>query len=343
MRGERTGDDGRRTTVCSVLALVSLVFLLGCEAGADPAARNSAAAPAPSATAQPSAPASASAFDGARALEHVRKQVAFGPRPAGSPALAECRKYIVGELKSYGLAVREQPFVAATPLGKVNMVNVIAELPGASPDTLVVGSHYDTKRTPAGFLGANDAGSSTGALLEIARVLSDAAKQRKPDFTIQFVFFDGEEAVVQWTDEDSVYGSTHFVDALDAAHRVRGMVLLDMIGDRDLVLRRDETSTRSLVDVVWQTAAAVGHGKHFSKATTSVSDDHSPFLDAGIPAVDLIDFEYGSHQTKFGEGGPTNAYWHTTEDTMDKISADSLKVIGDVVIAALPKVMAVVK
>jgi glutaminyl-peptide cyclotransferase len=330
----------------SVFAFLSLLLLFGCEAGADPALRNKPAAPASdSAAATPvSAPAtSATPFDGERAMEHVRKQVGFGPRPAGSPALAECRKYLVSELKSYGLAVREQPFEAATPLGKVNMVNVIAELPGASADTIVVGSHYDTKRTPAGFVGANDGGSSTGALLEIARVLADAAKQHKPDFTVQFVFFDGEEAVVEWTDGDSVYGSTHYVEALDAAHHVRGMVLLDMIGDRDLVLRRDMTSTKSLVDIVWQTAAGLGYSKHFVAATTAMDDDHVPFLDNGIPAIDLIDFEYGTEQKKFGAGGASNAYWHTNEDTLDKLSTASLKVIGDVVITALPKIAAVVK
>jgi glutaminyl-peptide cyclotransferase len=330
----------------SVFAFLSLLLLFGCEAGADPTPQNK---PASSGSASvPAMPASSPAanatpFDGDRAMEHVKKQVGFGSRPAGSPALAECRKYLVAELKSYGLAVREQPFEATTPLGKVNMVNVIAELPGASPGTVVIGSHYDTKRTPAGFLGANDGGSSTGALLEIARVLADAAKQHKPDLTVQFVFFDGEEAVVEWTDEDSVYGSTHYVEALDASHHVRAMVLLDMIGDRDLVLRRDVASTKSLVDIVWQTAASLGYAKHFIPATTSMDDDHVPFLDEGIPAIDLIDFEYGSDQKKYGDGGPTNAFWHTNEDTIDKLSVASLKVIGDVVITALPKIAAAVK
>jgi glutaminyl-peptide cyclotransferase len=323
----------------AVLALGALLLPVGCEAGAPPKPAPAVPPPATSVV----QPAPASGFDGARAFEHVRKQVAFGPRPAGSPALAECRKYIVEELKSYGLAVREQPFVATTPVGKVNMVNVIADLPGASPETVIVASHYDTKRTPPGFLGANDGGSSTGALLEIARVMADAAKKTRPELTVEFVFFDGEEAVVEWTDEDSVYGSRHFVESLDKGHRIRAMVLLDMIGDRDLVLKRDLTSTRSLVDVVWQTAASLGHVKHFPPSASSILDDHVPFLDAGIPAVDLIDFEYGTEQKKFGDGGPTNAYWHTTEDTIDKLSAESLAVIGDVVIAALPKVMALVK
>jgi len=323
-----------------VPALVATLLLFGCEAGAEPAPQ-SASQPATT-VAQP-APAPATGFDGVRALEHVKKQVAFGARPAGSPALAECRKYIVAELKSYGLAVHEQPFVATTPVGKINMVNVIAELPGTSPEKVVVGSHYDTKRTPPGFLGANDGASSTGALLELARVMAETAKKTKPELTVEFVFFDGEEAVVEWTDDDSVYGSRHYVESLEKGHQVRAMVLLDMIGDRDLVLKRDLTSTRSLVDVIWQTAASLGYSKHFPQVSSSVLDDHVPFLDAGIPAVDLIDFEYGTEKTKFGDGGPSNAYWHTTEDTLDKLSAESLAIVGNVVIASLPKVMAVVK
>jgi hypothetical protein len=316
------------------LAAVALFGLAGCRAGSAeaPVAQH----PAPAKTGQPveAAPAR-SPFDGARAFEHVRRQVAFGPRPAGSPQLAETRKYLKGELVSYGLVVHEEPFTAETPVGKIEMVNLVGELPGASPDVLVLGSHYDTKRMKD-FVGANDGGSSTAALLEIARVLAEEHKTKKPDLTLQFVFFDGEEAVVEWTDTDSVYGSTHFVDSRetgDQLERVRAMVLLDMIGDKDLAIQRELNSTRELTDVIWQTAASLGYARHFPNTGHYIEDDHKPFLEAGVPAVDLIDFSYG----------PQNGFWHTPADTLDKVSPESLKVVGDVILASVPKIIALVK
>ena len=294
----------------------------------------------------PAGPATTTPMDGSRAMEHVKRQVAFGPRPSGSPALAQTRKYLRDELTAYGLAVREQPFTASTPAGPVAMVNVIADLPGANPGVVILGSHYDTKRTPAGFLGANDAGSSTGALLEIARVMAEQAKTEKPRYTVQFVFFDGEEAVEEWTEDDSLYGSRYFVEDAEAKGKVgeiKAMILLDMIGDRDLTIPREGGSTRPLMDIIWQTAAGLGYGKQFPNTTHYVDDDHRPFIEAGVPAVDLIDFNFGADQAKYGPGGPANAYWHTNEDTLDKVSAESLKVVGDVVVASVPKIMAAIR
>jgi hypothetical protein len=326
----------RRTAV----AAVALLGLMGCR---DHNATATSTDTPPKAAPPAAAPAH-SAFDAARAFEHVKRQVAFGPRPAGSPALAETRKYIEGELKSYGLAVHEEPFTAETPVGKVDMVNVVAELPGASPDLLLITSHYDTKRLKD-FVGANDGGSSTGALLEIARVVAEGAKTQKPDMTIDFVFFDGEEAVIEWQGTDNTYGSRHYVDAHKAdgtLAKVRGMVLLDMIGDRDLDVHRELNSTRSLVDVIWQTAASLGYAKQFPNTSYEIEDDHIPFLTAGIASVDLIDFQYGT-DNNFGPGGPNNAYWHSPADTLDKCSPDSLKAVGDTVVASLPKLMATLK
>jgi Zn-dependent M28 family amino/carboxypeptidase len=337
---QRTRHIGWRATAVTLLVLVGL----GCHEGG--AASQAQKAP----PARPAAPAtptvSATPFDGARALEHVRKLVGFGPRPAGSPAIAAARKYIASELAAYGLTVREQAFTAQTPAGKVDMVNVVGELPGASPAVLVLGSHYDTKRTPASFIGANDAGSSTGALLEVARVMAESAKSQKPALTVQFVFFDGEEAVNTWTEEDSLYGSRHFVEKLEEAgtiDNVRAMVLLDMIGDRDLNIKRELGSTKTLTDIIWQTAASLGYGRHFPNEGQYIDDDHRPFLEAGVPAVDLIDFNYGTDERSYGPGGPDNAYWHTAQDTLDKVSAESLKVVGDVVVASVPKIMASVR
>ena len=335
--------DSIQSQPCAVaLALLLLVAPAGCRdrsAGASGTVEQSK----PAVTTEKPAPRSA--FDGARAFEHVKRQVGFGPRPAGSPALAETRKYLASELASYGLTVREEPFTAETPTGPVKMVNVIAELPGKSPDVLIIASHYDTKRM-ADFVGANDAGSSTGALLEIARVVAAEAKTKPLDMTLQFVLFDGEEAVVQWTDEDSTYGSRHFVEAREedgTIAKLRGLVLLDMVGDKDLQIEREGNSTRTLTDIIWKTAAELGYTQHFSNQIHYIEDDHVPFLQAGIPAVDIIDFRFGSERANYGPGGPDNAYWHTTADTLDKVSAESLKVVGDTVVMALPRIIAALK
>ncbi len=327
----------------AVLAALALFGLPGCRDHGSTSADQKNAAPPKLERPAPAAPAGP-AFDAARAFEHVKRQVAFGPRPAGTPALAETRKYLKGELESYGLAVREEAFTADTPKGKVQMVNVVAELAGASPDVIILSSHYDTKILKD-FVGANDGASSTGALLEIARVVAEGAKAKKPDLTVEFVFFDGEEAVVEWSDTDSTYGSRHFVDTREdngTLGKIRAMVLLDMIGDKDLAISREMNSTQMLTDIIWKTAASLGYTKQFPNTGYYIEDDHMPFLEAGVPAVDLIDFQYGTDQNH-GPGGPTNAYWHASTDTVDKLSPESLKAVGDTIVAALPKLIAAVK
>ena len=285
---------------------------------------------------------SASDFDGNRAFEHVRKQVEFGPRPAGSAELEKTRSYIVDQLKSYGLNVTGDEFHPATPQGEKKMVNVIAELPGESSDVIILSSHYDTKYFKEfKFVGANDGGSSTGALIEIARVL--AAQKTKPKFTYWFVFFDGEEAFCrEWEDcknssragtttelPDNTYGSRYMVEQLIAKgqlKRVRTMILLDLMGYKDLQLGRPDLSARWLVDIVWQKANELGHGSYFVNAREGVDDDdHKPFLRAGIDSLDIIQLA-------------TYPYWHSKEDTLDKISAKSLKIVGDTLINSLPKI-----
>jgi Zn-dependent M28 family amino/carboxypeptidase len=266
----------------------------------------------------------------------VRKQVEIGPRPAGSAELARARDYIINELKSYGLNVTTDEFTATTPAGKKKMVNVTAEIPGESSDVILLASHYDTKPIKEfRFVGANDGGSSTGALLELARVL--ASHQQKPPFTYRFVFFDGEEAFCFDWDEchnpdgpDNTYGCRHYVAELKNRNElklVRAVVLLDMIGYKDLRLGRDvEMSTPWLIDIIWRTAREMGHGAQFVDGVEGVGgDDHEPFLKAGIHAVDIIQLN-------------TYPYWHTEEDTLDKISPQSLKTVGDVVLASLPRI-----
>lgn len=319
--------------------IASLLISLACSSGSESKVPPVAAdAPSPAAQANKTTP-----FDADRAFAHVKAQVDLGPRPAGSPAIERTREYISNELKSYGLKVSYDEFSPRTPNGKVAMKNVIAELPGASTDIIVLGSHYDTKPYKEfKFVGANDGGSSTGTLLEIARVLK-AQGQRK--YTYQFAFFDGEEAFCEgWSEcldgSDNTYGSRHMVDRLRASgdiKKVKAMILLDMIGDKDLTIPREESSSGWLVDVIWGMAAELGHQKEFPSRTFTVGDDdHMPFIRAGIPAVDIIDFEYGV-------GREDNRYWHTKDDTLDKLSPRSLKIVGDVVILSLTRIEAQIR
>ncbi len=266
-------------------------------------------------------------FDSSRAYNHVRDQVAFGPRPAGSTANTKTRDYIVKALAQAGYKASLQAFETSTPVGRVRMANVIATLPGERADRIALTSHFDTKPIDEfRFVGANDGGSSTGALLELARVLKT---RPRPRFTIEFIFFDGEEAWGEWRAPNHTYGSRHYVEAAKKAGTLgslKAMILLDMIGDRSLNLRRDTNSTPWLTDIFWATAKRLGHGAHFLDDPFPVEDDHMPFLEAGVPAVDLIDLDYPD--------------WHTAGDTLDKVSARSLQVVGDVVLAALPDVEA---
>jgi Zn-dependent M28 family amino/carboxypeptidase len=282
-------------------------------------------------------------FDGDRAFEHVRRLVEIGPRPAGSERAGRARDYLVAQLGALGVAVRTEAFTARTPLGPLAMANVVAELPGDTAEVILLASHYDTTRQDA-CPGANDGGSSSGILLELARVLATSRDARRAvPHTVWLAFFDGEEAVVSWTDEDSLYGSRHMVQELRARNglgRVKAMVLLDMVGDRDLAIPREDNSTPWLSDLILNAAVRLGHQGHFTPERHGVTDDHTPFLRAGVPAVDLIDYRYGTDWQRYGPGGPTNAWWHTAEDTLDKISPRSLQVVGDVVLAALPEISA---
>ena len=311
-------------TACAALAAALFLACNGAAAGDSP--MNQTPSPAPS-------PPGGARFDSARAWKDLEAQVAIGPRPAGSAALQKTREYILAELKKAGIEARQQIFIAKTPLGETSMANVIATIPGRRPERLAIASHYDTKRTPftspSGapvnrFVGASDGASSTAALIELARVL----KVRQNEYTIELIFFDGEEAVIEWSrNNDNTYGSRHYVAAARQAGTlkdVRALILLDMIGDRDLRIRRDAISTRWLVDVVWNAAARIGHGGVFVNEETSIDDDHVPFIDAGVPAVDIIDLDYPA--------------WHTADDTLDNVSPRSLQIVGDVVLAALPDI-----
>jgi len=275
------------------------------------------------------------AFNGERAMDHVRKQLEIGPRPPGSPELAKTREYIVNTLKSPGVAVSTDEFTESTPLGPLKMANITAEIPGESKDVIIIASHYDTKYyKDMRFVGANDPGASVGTLLELGRVLG--ASQQKPKLTYRLVFFDGEESICEGWDDcskpsapDNTYGSRHYVAQLrknNELDRIRALILLDMMGYKNLELGRDTMSTRWLQDIVWRTGRDLGHGKIFvDRPEGTGGDDHEPFLRAGIDSVDLIQLN----------GYP---YWHKADDTLDKVSPQSMKIVGDVVLASLPRV-----
>lgn len=271
----------------------------------------------------------ANELDARRAYDHVKRLVEMGPHPSGSEAIKKAQDYIESELRSYGLKVTEDVFTATTPRGPLPMKNIIAELRGDKPDIVMITGHYDTLLQP-GFVGANDGGSSAAAVLETARVLA----KTKPEYTLWFVLFDGEEAVVNWyamDGKDNTYGSRHLVSKLKAdgtLNRVKALVLFDMIGDKDLDIKREGESTPWLIDTIWKTAHSLGYQKNFVDSQQYVSDDHLPFAEAGVAVADLIDFSYG----------PGNSYWHTNQDTLDKVSGESIKIVGDVVIRSLPEI-----
>jgi hypothetical protein len=264
-------------------------------------------------------PACAAAeFSGEAAFAHARRAVEFGPRPSGSAALAELRAYILEQLTDCRCQVTEDHFTARTPRGEIAMTNIIARFPGPpGARAIAVTGHYDTKFfDDRVFLGASDGASSTGLLLELARAL--AGEPRADD--VYVVFFDGEEAAAEWTEADKLYGSRHLAlqwRADGTLARLKALINVDMIGDRDLTIHKEENSSPHLIELVWQTARDLGYGRYFLPTWINIDDDHMPFLQLGAPAIDLIDFDY--------------PHWHEASDTLDKLSPRSLEVVGRVV------------
>ena len=263
-------------------------------------------------------------FSGLRALDNVRAQVEFGPRPAGSPELAKAREQITLTLQACGWNTDAQEFTAQTPNGPIRMVNIIGRFPlergnkaGSSTQNIIVASHYDTKlfRTIA-FLGANDGASSTGALLELARVLAlDPGLAAK----VELVFFDGEEALQQFTETDGLYGSRYYSTQLRETGRAAQFkcgIVWDMIGDKDLTITLPQDSPKELT-MSLLASAELQCKKAFRIFERPMLDDHVPLSQiARIPSLDVIDFEYPP--------------WHTADDTLDKLSATSLQTVGSV-------------
>ncbi len=331
------------------IALVLCILpgaLAGCKANGKeaPAAAGqqpfmSAVASAPPQTSDDAPPAEKTGgFDGKRAFADVAKQVSFGPRPSGSEAIAKLQDYIQSELSSYGCKVEADDFHADTPIGRLPMKNIVAKIPGEKPGMIVLATHYDTARSARDprtgevhpmptFVGADDAGSSTGVMLELARSL--CAKRER--YAVWITFFDGEEAMHDWSDTDSRYGSREMAARLSTGgeiKKIEAFLLADIVGGRNARFLREESSTPALVDLIWSTAARLGYSAIFLNEATSAQDDHDSFLKRGVPSVDVIgDFL-------------NNGYWHTPQDSLDKISAKTLAITGHVFLETIKQLQA---
>ncbi|MBZ5646892.1 MAG: M28 family peptidase [Acidobacteriia bacterium] len=317
------------TRIAVVLGTLSLLTAAGCSQGngntKSPPPIEAAAQPAqtaaPARTADP-APATAPKIDASRAMKYVREVVGLGARPIGSPAHKKVENYIVARLK--GDQVESDEFTAQTPAGSVPMFNIIAKYAGTKDGIIVIASHYDTLYGRPKFVGANDGGSTTGLLLELANHL----RGRRRGYSVWLVWFDGEEAVRQWSAEDSLYGSKHMAEKWQkdgTLKELKAFLLTDMIGDADLDIQRDQNSTAWLEDLVYQAASNLGYQSHFFVNETAVEDDHLPFGRLGVPVADIIDLDYGYN----------NSLHHTDQDTLDKVSPKSLQISGDVVLETI--------
>jgi Zn-dependent M28 family amino/carboxypeptidase len=267
--------------------------------------------------------ATAAGVSGTSALEFTRRVVAFGPRPPGSAANHALQNYILAELQKDGCEIVEDAFTAKTPQGTIAMKNILARFPGKASGSggprraIAITGHFDTKFFPGRkFVGASDGGSSTGLLLELARVL---AHQPRID-DVYLAFLDGEEAFGEWSDSDSLYGSRHLAERWGrdgTLRRLKGLINVDMIGDKNLDISQETNGNTELNKLIWQTASDMGYKAFFISQQIAEEDDHIPFIRAGAPAVDLIDIDYPP--------------WHTDADTMDKLSAQSMEIVGTVV------------
>jgi glutaminyl-peptide cyclotransferase len=264
----------------------------------------------------------AQSFNAARAMQYTRDVVAFGPRPIGSANHKKLENYILGHLK--GDSVVDDAFTADTPEGKFPVRNLVAKFPGTRDGIIVIAGHYDTNYPlrNTGYVGANDGGSSTAILLELANQLRG---KKRDGYSVWLLWTDGEEAVKTWSDTDSLYGVRHLADKWQkdgTLKNLKAFLLADMIGDADLNVDRDSNSTPWLEDLVYQAASKLGYQSHFFARTIPLEDDHLPFVQRGVPSADLIDLDYG-----YG-----NVFHHTPQDTLDKVSAKSIEIVGSVIL-----------
>jgi Zn-dependent M28 family amino/carboxypeptidase len=314
------------------ISMATALFILGCSQAEHSPASAAEAKPAAGAATVPSANAVPSVASGAprpdingnHVMQYVKEVVAVGSRPVGSPGHAKTEQYILSKLK--GVDVEQDKFTAQTPVGKFEMNNIIAKFPGRKDGVIVVAGHYDTPYPqPKSFVGANDGGSSTGLLLALADQLRG---KERDGYSVWLLWTDGEEAFVKWTDTDSTYGTRHLAQRWQqdgTAKKIKAFILVDMIGDAELDILKENYSTPWLSDLVYQAASNLGYQSHFFLQTADIADDHIPFKSIGVPVVDLIDFTYGYN----------NVFWHTPQDTVDKLSPQSLAITGDVVLETI--------
>ena len=262
-------------------------------------------------------------FDSNRAMQYVKDIVAFGPRPIGSENHNKVENYILSHLK--GDVVEQDNFEITASEGKFPVHNIIAKFPGTRDGIIVIASHYDTnwplRNIP--YVGANDGGSSSALLLEIANQLRG---KKRDGYSIWLLWDDGEESMkLPWDDPESLYGVRHLAQKWQddgTIKKIQAFLLTDMIGDADLNIEHDTHSTPWLEDLIYRAAMRLGYQSHFFGRTTFITDDHDPFLQRGVPSADLIDLDYGYN----------NVFWHTAQDTVDKLSPRSLAIVGTVVL-----------
>ncbi|HUB28441.1 MAG TPA: M28 family peptidase [Terracidiphilus sp.] len=274
--------------------------------------------------------AHAQRFNGVKAYDYAREFVAIGPRWPTGPGHAEAEAFLRAHFQHD--ALEEDTFTADTPIGPVAMRNFIVRFPGKKDGVIVLASHYETNYylKNINFVGANDGGSTTGLLMALAdQFRAETSGGKKLDgYSVWLVFFDGEEAIRSWSDSDSTYGSRHLAAKWGrdgTLQRIKAFLLADMIGDKDLDIQRESRSTGWLVDLVREAAKKYGDERYFFQQQEDVDDDHMPFVKRGVPSIDIIDLDYG----------PNNSYHHTAQDTMDKVSARSLAIDGDVILETI--------
>ncbi|HET9743071.1 MAG TPA: M28 family peptidase [Terriglobales bacterium] len=267
-------------------------------------------------------------IDPQRAWEYVKQFVAIGSRPLGSSGHKKAERYINEHLK--GDQVEDDNFTQQTPVGSFPVRNIIAKFPGKKPGIVVFASHYETNYwLPKQYVGANDGGSSTGLLLEFAHLLHEREQSGPMDgYSVWLVFDDGEEAMQRQWSSDSLYGTKHLAQKWTqdgTIKEIKAFLLADMIGDADLNIEHDANSSPRLQAIAYAAASHYGYQSHFYARDTGIEDDHLPFAKAGVPVMDFIDLDYGYN----------NAFHHTTEDTMDKLSPKSIEIAGDAMLGTL--------
>jgi len=278
---------------------------------------------------EPPPPAVSLAVDPAAAFSHAQAMIDFGARHSDSPGATRTVDYLVSTSKMLGI----QASIDQWQEGETTYRNVHAQTPGHGDRYVILASHYDTKllHSVPNFVGANDSASSSGLLLELLRVISSAENWGGPP--MRFVWFDGEECRVRYGEHDGLHGSKRMASTLEASGELescRAMILLDMIGDKDLTITFPSNCDSKLLAQIFKTAEAQGVASHFGFFSgRRILDDHVPFFERGVPALDIIDFSYG----------PNNSFWHTSEDTLDKISPDSMAIVGNVVLAFLQELI----